>query len=71
LTSNPGSCDAIVGTPGSEGQGDALDTPSPFSVPALMADFVPRFSPEARKAHMALVDVVKGVAGRKGAMPAQ
>ncbi|MDX0931175.1 aldo/keto reductase [Sinorhizobium medicae] len=32
---------------------------------------VPRFSPEARKANMALVSVVKGVADRKGATPAQ
>jgi aryl-alcohol dehydrogenase-like predicted oxidoreductase len=32
---------------------------------------VPRFSAEARKANMALVDVVKAVADRKGATPAQ
>ncbi len=32
---------------------------------------VPRFSPEARKANMALVEVVTGVAGQKGATPAQ
>ncbi|HEX4770914.1 MAG TPA: aldo/keto reductase [Bryobacteraceae bacterium] len=32
---------------------------------------VPRFSPEARKANMALVDVVKTAAERKGATPAQ
>ena len=32
---------------------------------------VPRFSPEARKANTALVDVVRSVAGRKGASPAQ
>jgi len=32
---------------------------------------VPRFSPEARKANMALVDLVRAVAGRKGATPAQ
>jgi aryl-alcohol dehydrogenase-like predicted oxidoreductase len=32
---------------------------------------VPRFSPEARKANMALVDIVKFVAERKGATPAQ
>ncbi|WP_192179574.1 aldo/keto reductase [Mesorhizobium amorphae] len=32
---------------------------------------VPRFSPEARKANMALVDVVGSVAERKGATPAQ
>jgi aryl-alcohol dehydrogenase-like predicted oxidoreductase len=32
---------------------------------------VPRFSSEARKANMALVDVIKHVAERKGAVPAQ
>lgn len=32
---------------------------------------VPRFSPEARKANMALVDIVKVVAARKQATPAQ
>jgi aryl-alcohol dehydrogenase-like predicted oxidoreductase len=32
---------------------------------------VPRFSPEARKANMALVDLVRAVADRKGATPAQ
>jgi aryl-alcohol dehydrogenase-like predicted oxidoreductase len=32
---------------------------------------VPRFSPEARKANLALVDLIKAVAGRKGAAPAQ
>lgn len=32
---------------------------------------VPRFSAEARKANMALVDVVKALAGEKGATPAQ
>ncbi|MDO6416294.1 aldo/keto reductase [Sphingomonas sp. BIUV-7] len=32
---------------------------------------VPRFSPEARKANMALVDVVRAVADRKQATPAQ
>ena len=32
---------------------------------------VPRFSPEARKANMALVDLVKTVAERKGVTPAQ
>jgi aryl-alcohol dehydrogenase-like predicted oxidoreductase len=34
-------------------------------------NIVPRFSPEARKANMALVDLVKAVAERKGATPAQ
>jgi aryl-alcohol dehydrogenase-like predicted oxidoreductase len=32
---------------------------------------VPRFSPDARKANMALVDVIKGVAERKKVTPAQ
>ncbi|WP_349433319.1 aldo/keto reductase [Pararhizobium sp. A13] len=32
---------------------------------------VPRFSPEARKANLALVAMIKGVADRKGATPAQ
>jgi aryl-alcohol dehydrogenase-like predicted oxidoreductase len=34
-------------------------------------NIVPRFSPEALKANMALVDIVRDVAGRKGATPAQ
>jgi aryl-alcohol dehydrogenase-like predicted oxidoreductase len=34
-------------------------------------NLVPRFSGEARKSNMALVEVVKGVANRKGATPAQ
>ncbi|WP_047464124.1 aldo/keto reductase [Rhizobium rhizogenes] len=34
-------------------------------------NLVPRFSPEARKANMALVGVIKDVADRKGATPAQ
>jgi aryl-alcohol dehydrogenase-like predicted oxidoreductase len=32
---------------------------------------VPRFAPEALKANMALVELVRGVAARKGATPAQ
>jgi aryl-alcohol dehydrogenase-like predicted oxidoreductase len=39
--------------------------------PGDFRNSVPRFSPEARKANMALVDVVKAVAERKGATPAQ
>ena len=39
--------------------------------PGDFRNSVPRFSPEARKANMALVDVVKAVASRKGATPAQ
>ncbi len=34
-------------------------------------NIVPRFSPEARKANMVLVELVKAVAERKGATPAQ
>jgi aryl-alcohol dehydrogenase-like predicted oxidoreductase len=34
-------------------------------------NLVPRLAPEARKANMALVEVVKSVAARKGATPAQ
>jgi len=32
---------------------------------------VPRFTPEARKANLALVDLLRGIAARKGATPAQ
>jgi aryl-alcohol dehydrogenase-like predicted oxidoreductase len=32
---------------------------------------VPRFTPEARKANVALVDLLRGIAGRHGATPAQ
>jgi aryl-alcohol dehydrogenase-like predicted oxidoreductase len=39
--------------------------------PTDFRNFVPRFSPEARKANMVLVDLVKAVAERKGATPAQ
>ena len=39
--------------------------------PTDFRNFVPRFSPEARKANMALVGLVKAVAERKGATPAQ
>jgi aryl-alcohol dehydrogenase-like predicted oxidoreductase len=39
--------------------------------PTDFRNIVPRFSPEARKANMALVDLVKAVAKRKGAAPAQ
>ena len=34
-------------------------------------NLVPRFSPAARKANMALVEVIKGIADRKGATTAQ
>jgi aryl-alcohol dehydrogenase-like predicted oxidoreductase len=39
--------------------------------PTDIRNLVPRFSPEARKANMALVDLVKAVAERKRATPAQ
>lgn len=39
--------------------------------PTDFRNIVPRFSPQARKANMALVDVVKAVALRKTATPAQ
>ena len=39
--------------------------------PTDFRNIVPRFSPEARKANMALVDLVKMVAEHKGATPAQ
>jgi aryl-alcohol dehydrogenase-like predicted oxidoreductase len=34
-------------------------------------NIVPRFTPEARKANQALVDLLAGIAGRKKATPAQ
>jgi aryl-alcohol dehydrogenase-like predicted oxidoreductase len=39
--------------------------------PSDFRNIVPRFSPEARKVNMVLVDLVKTVAERKGATPAQ
>ena len=39
--------------------------------PTDFRNIVPRFSPEARKANMVLVDLVQAVAERKGATPAQ
>jgi aryl-alcohol dehydrogenase-like predicted oxidoreductase len=39
--------------------------------PTDFRNLVPRFSPEARKANMALVALVQAVAARKGATPAQ
>jgi aryl-alcohol dehydrogenase-like predicted oxidoreductase len=39
--------------------------------PSDFRNSVPRFSPEARKANFALVDLIKVVATRKGATPAQ
>lgn len=39
--------------------------------PTDFRNHVPRFTPESRKANLALVDVLKGVASNKGASPAQ
>ena len=39
--------------------------------PTDFRNLVPRFSPEARKANMALVDLIRSVATRKNATPAQ
>jgi aryl-alcohol dehydrogenase-like predicted oxidoreductase len=39
--------------------------------PTDFRNMVPRFSPEARKSNMALVEIIKRVAERKGATPAQ
>jgi aryl-alcohol dehydrogenase-like predicted oxidoreductase len=39
--------------------------------PTDFRNLVPRFSPEARKANMVLVDLVRAVAERKGVTPAQ
>jgi aryl-alcohol dehydrogenase-like predicted oxidoreductase len=39
--------------------------------PTDFRNIVPRFSPEARRANMLLVELVKSVAERKGATPAQ
>jgi aryl-alcohol dehydrogenase-like predicted oxidoreductase len=39
--------------------------------PSDFRNVVPRFSPEARKVNMALVDLIKAAAERKGATPAQ
>jgi aryl-alcohol dehydrogenase-like predicted oxidoreductase len=39
--------------------------------PTDFRNVVPRFTPEARKANLALVDLLKGIATRKGATPAQ
>ena len=49
---------------------DKIDENTKFD-PTDFRNLVPRFSPEARKANMVLVDLVKAVAERKGATPAQ
>ena len=48
----------------------AIDEHTRFD-PTDFRNNVPRFSPEARRANMALVDVVRTVATREGATPAQ
>ena len=47
-----------------------IDADTKFD-PTDFRNIVPRFSPEARKANRVLVDLVKGIAERKGATPAQ
>ncbi|HUJ76476.1 MAG TPA: aldo/keto reductase [bacterium] len=47
-----------------------IDQATPFGASDFRAS-VPRFAPEARKANEALVDLLRGVAARKGATPAQ
>jgi aryl-alcohol dehydrogenase-like predicted oxidoreductase len=47
-----------------------IDASTKFD-PTDFRNSVPRFSPEARRANMALVDLVKAVAARKRATPAQ
>jgi len=47
-----------------------IDVDTKFD-PTDFRNNVPRFSPEARKANMVLVDLVKVIAARKGATPAQ
>ena len=47
-----------------------IDADTKFD-PTDFRNSVPRFSPEARKANRVLVDLVKGIAERKGATPAQ
>ena len=47
-----------------------IDATTTFD-PTDFRNMVPRFSPEARKANMALVDLVKEVASRSAATPAQ
>ncbi len=48
----------------------AIDANTKFD-PTDFRNLVPRFSPEARQANMGLVDLVRAVAKRKGATPAQ
>jgi aryl-alcohol dehydrogenase-like predicted oxidoreductase len=47
-----------------------IDATTTFD-PADFRNMVPRLAPEARKANLALVEVVKDVASAKGATPAQ
>ncbi len=39
--------------------------------PSDIRSRIPRFSPEARRANMALMELLRAIAGRKGATPAQ
>ncbi|HLO66871.1 MAG TPA: aldo/keto reductase [Holophaga sp.] len=48
----------------------AIDAATPF-VPGDFRNGLPRFTPEARAANQGLVDLLKGLAARKGATPAQ
>jgi aryl-alcohol dehydrogenase-like predicted oxidoreductase len=49
----------------------AIDSGTRFDGTSDLRATFPRFSPEARKANLAVVELVRGVAGRKKAMPAQ
>jgi aryl-alcohol dehydrogenase-like predicted oxidoreductase len=48
----------------------AIDTTTSFD-PSDFRNTVPRFTPEHRKANQAVVDLLRGIAARKGATPAQ
>ena len=47
-----------------------IDEKTPFA-PTDFRNILPRFTPEARKANLALVDLLRTIAERKGATPAQ
>ncbi|PZA06781.1 MULTISPECIES: aldo/keto reductase [unclassified Meiothermus] len=48
----------------------AIDQTTAFA-PSDLRSRIPRFSPEARQANQALVELLRNIAGRKGATPAQ
>ena len=50
---------------------DAASSISRRSSGASTSSTAPRFSPEARKANQAMVDLLRSIAERKGATPAQ